>query len=228
MLGVELELASVPEGVRAGHYVLLSDPTPGADSAPVPFSIASAPRELPRLTLHYRPTPGSEDASRADALFVEGREIAVDLPHGACGVERPLARPLLILAGGTGIAQARSIVREHGRDPGVTLRLVWGARTPEELYLAGEFDAAAGEGFAWIGACETGAPPERRRGRVADVVAEEVAAGRLLLGDWDVLVAGGPPMVWGTVAALRPHGLVRERTRSDVFAYAPRDDLWSD
>jgi CDP-4-dehydro-6-deoxyglucose reductase len=228
VLGVELRLASVPEGVRAGHYVLLSDPAPGADAAPVPFSLASAPRELPRLTLHYRPTPGSEDASRADALFVAGRDIAVDLPHGECAVERPLPRPLLILAGGTGIAQARSIVREHGRDPGATLRLVWGARTPEELYLAGEFDAAAGAGFQWIGACEAGATADRRRGRVADVVAEEVAAGRLALGDWDVLVAGGPPMVWGTVAALRPHGLRRERTRSDVFAYAPRDDLWSD
>jgi hypothetical protein len=35
-------------------------------------------------------------------------------------------------------------------------------------------------------------------------------------------------MVWGTVEALRPHGLTEGRTRSDVFAYAPREDLWQD
>jgi CDP-4-dehydro-6-deoxyglucose reductase len=208
--------------------VLLCHP----DGARIPFSLASSPAELPELTLHYRSTPGSEDARRVDALLANGAPIEIDLPHGHCGVPAPLTAPLLMLAGGTGISQARSILRTHAQgEAGPPLRLYWGVARETDLYLATELDALAQDcpRFVWT-ACIEEASTERqddlRQGRLATVVAADVAAGRIDLGAWDLLLAGGPPMVWGTIEALRDLGLSRARTRADVFEYAPRDDLW--
>ena len=225
VVAVDIHLGALPEGVRAGHYLLLHHP----DGSTIPFSIASPPHELPALTLHYRPTPGSDDARRMDEILARPGPVTVDLPHGTCGVDADLLRPLVMLAGGTGIAQARSIALEIADQATADVHLYWGARTEADLYARTEFDALAARAarFTWTGAVET--PAEGlRSGTVAAVVAEDVAAGTLDLGAVDVLLCGGPPMVWATVAQLRGCGLTEARTRSDVFDYAPRDDLWSD
>lgn len=225
VLGVEIRLSRAPAGVSAGQYLLLIHP----DGSGIPFSIASPPSDLPTLTLHYRPTPGSDDARRVEEILARPGPVTVELPHGTCGVDAALERPLVMIAGGTGIAQARSIALEIAEGATRDLRLYWGARSAGDLYAREEFDALAAHAprFDWIGAVETPAA-DLRSGQVADVVAEDLAAGDLDLANADVLLCGGPPMVWATVARLRPLGLTEARTRSDVFDYAPRDDLWSE
>lgn len=225
MLEIRIRLDEVPRDLRAGHYVLLQHP----DGAAIPFSLASAPSALPELVLHYRATAGSEDARRVDEILGAGGRVVVEGPCGRCGIDA-IDAPLLILAGGTGISQARSILLEflpHGSAP---VRLYWGFAGMDDAYLREELDALAERvpEFEWTAAVEHEAPvgANLRPGRLADVVAEDIAAGRLDIGAFDVLVAGGPPMVWGTVEALRGVGLTEARTRADVFEYAPRDDLW--
>ncbi len=225
VLGVDIRLDGDPGPVLAGQYVLLVHP----DGSAIPFSLASPPRDLPQLTLHYRSTAGSDDARRMDEILARPGPITVELGHGDCGVRAPLARPLVMIAGGTGIAQARSIALELADRAEQDLVLYWGARSASELYAREEFDALAARSprFRWVAAVEH-ASEGARTGTAAAVVAEDVARGELDLGAVDVLLCGGPPMVWGTVEALRPHGLTEARTRSDVFAYAPREDLWQD
>jgi CDP-4-dehydro-6-deoxyglucose reductase len=227
ILSIRLQLAEMPEGVLAGHYVLLQHP----DGTDIPFSLASPPRDLPELHLHYQATAGSEDARRVDEILGAGGEVGVSLPHGRCGIEGPLTRPLLIIAGGTGMAQARSILLEHLPDATAPVRLYWGVVRADDLYLAAELDALARQwpSFRWFAAVEAGALVDGpgRRGRAADLVTADIDAGRLELRAWDVLLAGGPPMVWGTIEALGNAGLTEARTRADVFEYAPRDDLWT-
>lgn len=225
VLGVDIRLEGDADPVLAGQYVLLVHP----DGSAIPFSLASPPRDLPQLTLHYRSAAGSDDARRMDEILAHPGPVTVELGHGDCGVHAPLARPLVMVAGGTGIAQARSIALEHAETAARDLILYWGARSSAELYARDEFDALAEQAprFRWIAAVEDGSAGARS-GTAAAVVAEDVARGALDLGAADVLLCGGPPMVWGTIAALRPHGLVEAHTRSDVFAYAPREDLWQD
>ena len=227
ILSVHLQLAEMPEGVRAGHYVLLQHP----DGTDIPFSLASPPRDLPGLHLHYQATAGSEDARRVDEILGAGGKVGVSLPHGRCGIEGSPNQPLLIIAGGTGITQARSILLEHLPGADVPVRLYWGTPRAEDLYLAAELDALARQWseFDWFAAIETGALADGpcRRGRAADLVSADIDAGHLELDRWDVLLAGGPPMVWGTIRALEPAGLTAARTRADVFEYAPRDDVWA-
>lgn len=197
----------------------------GSDSA-IPFSIASAPEELPHLTLHYLAQAGVDEAARMDDLLKSETSVDVLLPCGDCGFSSPLSRPLLMLAGGSGIAGVRSLLRSLLPAP-VTMKLYWGAAGTEDLYLREELDALASRHaeFSWTPVSETAAD-DCRKGRIGEVVAEDVATGVLNLSDWEVLIAGGPPMVWGTVEALKSCGLTAAETRSDVFAYAPREDLW--
>ena len=225
VIAIDLLLGGPSPSFQPGQYLLVVDP----GGPPIAFSIASPPAALPRIALHYRPTPGSDDALRMDRLLKEGEKLTLDLPHGDCGVSHPLLRPLVLIAGGTGISQARSIVHALAHEAAASIHLYWGGASADALYARGEFDelAARTRRFAWTGAVErptTGL----RTGKVAEVVAEDVAAGQLDLGGCDVLLCGGPPMVWGTVSALRRIGLAEAQTRSDVFAYAPREDLWDD
>lgn len=229
VLEIELRLERSPVGVQAGHYLLLHHP----DGA-VPFSLASPPRQLPAITLHYQATGGSDDARRVDELLAAGGRIEVELPLGDCGFTAPLQRPLVMIAGGTGISQARALLLELLDTAAVPVRLYWGVGRDDDLYLADALDALQRQApdFRWHAAIEA-APAagdevraNARRGRAGDLVLEDLRAGALSLEGSDVLVCGGPPMVWGTVALLRDHGLAEAQCRSDVFAYAPRDDLW--
>ncbi|MCC5888838.1 MAG: hypothetical protein JJT88_20555 [Gammaproteobacteria bacterium] len=205
-----------------GQYLQIID---GVDSF-IPFSIASSPDELPQITLHYLAQTGADDAARMDVILETQSSVDLLLPCGDCGFSDPLVRPLLALAGGSGIAGIRSLLRTL-LPAQVDLRLYWGAATAEDLYLRWELDELASrhERFTWTPVSEAAAPG-CRTGRIGEVVAEDVASGALELSDWEVLIAGGPPMVWGTVEVLKPWGLTRSQARSDVFAYAPRADLW--
>lgn len=197
----------------------------GTDAV-IPFSIASAPAELPHLTLHYLAQAGADDALRMDTLLASESSVDILLPCGDCGFASPLRRPLLMLAGGSGIAGVRSLLRSLLPAP-VSMKLYWGAAESEDLYLREELDALAArhDEFTWTPVAES--PAEGcRKGLVGEVVAEDIAAGLLDLSAWEVLIAGGPPMVWGSVEVLKTCGLTAEQTRSDVFAYAPREDLW--
>lgn len=219
--GIQLYAPDAPHFLP-GQYLQIID----REDSLIPFSIASAPDELPRITLHYLAQAGANDAARMDAILDTRGHIELLLPLGDCGFSKPLTRPLLLLAGGSGIAGVRSLLRTLLPAP-VPMKVYWGAATPLDLYLRPELDALSLEHpeFSWTAVAER-ADSTCRSGRVGEVVAEDVAAGTLDLSRWEVLIAGGPPMVWGTVELLRPCGLTRAQTRSDVFAYAPREDLW--
>ncbi len=220
---IRLQAREQPVPFLGGQYLLIQHP----DGSVIPFSIASAPSEWPLLTLHYLAQAGSDDALRMDDLLVEGRSLELELPHGDCGIAEPLARPLLLLAGGSGVAQARGILRSLLPRTQQSLRLYWGAEGLADLYLAAELNALARAHacFSWEGVTEQG-DPGTRQGLVSDAVISDLARGALRLDEWDVLIAGGPAMVWGTVAALLPHGLRQQQTRADAFSYAPRGDVW--
>ena len=227
VLALDFDLAGQRATFLPGQYLAVVT----EDGSEVPFSIASTPAELPGLTLHYRPTPDSDDARRMDALVAKARrapvEVALSLPLGECGVAAPTQRPLLLVAGGTGISQAWSVARALAPLTTEAIRLYWGARSADDLYLRRGFDelAAACARFTWVGISEAPAA-DLRSGLTADVVAADAAAGIIDLATSDVLLCGGPPMVWATVERLRDAGLTADNCRADVFDYAPRDDLW--
>lgn len=115
-----------------------------------PYSIASAPFEAARdgaieLLIQV------EDAGGPDPhleLAEPGRAIDIEGPFGAFGIPSPLTnRPMLFVAGGTGIAPLRSMILEVlYRDPLAHPSVLYSARAPEELAYREELEGLAEAG----------------------------------------------------------------------------------
>src|SRR6056300_445781 len=186
VLSLALRLRSPAPPMAPGQYVCIGAP----GEARLPLSLASDPADLPALTLHFQPTPGHSDSAYLLDLLEQGAPLAVDLPHGECAFAEPLTQPLLLLGGGTGITQLRSVVlaqlRLGGQD-GPPLRLYWGALSSEGIYLKDELDllAEAYPRFSWVGCAEADVREDStlREGRVSNAVLSDIEAGRLTLSD---------------------------------------------
>ena len=107
----------------------------------VPYSIASAPHEVEQ-TGQLEFLMKVESSGRWGHLFdriARGQRVAVDGPFGSFAFPaRTGSRPLLFIAGGTGIAPVRSMVtyalaREHG-----PIKLLYSAKASAELAYATE------------------------------------------------------------------------------------------
>ncbi len=104
------------------------------------YSLASPPREVGEaglLELHIRLVPGGlfttqvfETMKVKDILRFEG-------PHGGFFLREESAKPMILLASGTGFAPIKSIV-EYSLAKGLTrpMTIYWGCRKPEDLYLS--------------------------------------------------------------------------------------------
>jgi len=196
---------------RPGQYLEVVHPE-GA----IPLSIASAPERLPELHLHYRSTPGFDEATRLDALLETGEPLAIRGPGGDVALPRPLAGPVLIAAGGTGIAQAMSFIDAwHFAPPDSQVTLLWCADTETDFYLRDELDALDAP---WL-----------ERMLVADDDRDATNRGLVWLRerapelfDSHVVLAGGPGFVYAVFDTLVEAGVDPVRMQSDVFSYAPR------
>lgn len=200
---------------RAGQYLTVAHPDGG-----IPLSIASAPRRLPLLHLHYRSTPGNPEAARMDALLDGGSTLEISGPAGSVGLEPPGAGPTLIVAGGTGIAQAFGLVdalpdrAEHG-----DLTVLWCADRQDDFY---QQDALAGRA-----ALVTIADPRRDEDNAALAWLRR-HGGRFAAAGSQVVVCGAPAFVYAACDALHAAGVPTSRLQSDVFDYAPRPGSGSD
>ena len=188
------------------------------------FSIASPPHDSEQIELHVRRVPGG---SFTGALFETLRTGALLRIEGPIGqfIYRESASPVLLIAGGTGFAPIKSILR-HALERGSTreLHFYWGARRGVDLYEEGavldwvrqypqlKFTAVLSE----VGADEA-IDGHRRAGWVH----EAVLADHPTLAQFDVYAAGPPAMVEAIRATFPMRGVSEERLHFDSFDYAP-------
>jgi NAD(P)H-flavin reductase len=202
---------------RAGQYLKVVHP----HGDEIPYSIANAPG-ADVLELHYQPIEGTADARLMNALLGD-ETLDIVMPFGDCVADRPLARPLVITAAATGYAQARSVLEDLLTQPlPCAVHLYWGAQSASELYDAERLAelASATSNFHFHAVAEAAHDEwEGRRGTVARAIREDFSD----LSTVDLMLCGGPSMVYATFDALTEIGLVRDNARSDVFSYAPRD-----
>jgi CDP-4-dehydro-6-deoxyglucose reductase, E3 len=187
------------------------------------FSIASPPHDAARLELHVRRAPGGGFSDAVfDALPV-GSLLRIEGPVGQFFYE-PSAAPLLLIAGGTGFAPIKSLLRhvlevERSTRP---LHLYWGARTAQDVYEHETVRrwAAAHPNLHYVPVLS--APVEDtgwRGGWVHDAAAGDLGAE---LARHDVYVAGPPALVEAVRTGFPELGVEPGRIRFDSFDYAPR------
>lgn len=204
---------------QAGQYldVLL------ADEQRRSFSIASPPHDARLIELHIRHAPGGVFTT---ALFEKtgiGALLRVEGPLGQF-VYQPSTAPLLLIAGGTGFAPIKSILR-HVLETGIVrpVELYWGVREAADLYEDAELLALA-QRHAQLRYCgvlshaKAAAAAHQRLGWVHEAVLADHAD----LAAWDIYVAGPPALVEAVRAQYPAQAARPERIFFDSFDYAPR------
>jgi ferredoxin-NADP reductase len=212
---VRVALDGAPFAYRAGQSASISeDPAqPGT-----PYSMASAPCET--AATGYLEFLVKVDGSNRFGARVSHLEPGIPLSVGpAVGrftVADPQTRhPLLFIAGGTGIAPLRSMIREclHAgrRDP---IALVYSARTPEEFAYVEELRSLDAGGRIALTLTLTGDAQEWRhaRGRTGDKHLADLATPHTLC-----FICGPPSMVTDVPQALIRLGVPREQIRTEEW-----------
>lgn len=197
---------------RSGQYLEVLHPR-GA----IPLSIASAPNRLPELHLHYLSVAGVAEAARMDELLRQSNSLEVRGPAGDVGLTLPLTSPALLVAGGTGIAQAMSFIDSFTmKDPGDRVTLLWCADVEGDFYLREALDSL---NAPWL-ETELIADPERSERNRA--LAWLHRHGSAFAGSGAVVLSGSPGFVYAAFDTLLGAGVTAEQMQSDVFSYAPR------
>jgi CDP-4-dehydro-6-deoxyglucose reductase len=194
------------------------------------FSIASPPHDAQLIELHVRRVSGGgfterlfggEDGS-AGAPLAAGSLLRIEGPLGQF-VYRAGAGPLVMVAGGTGFAPLKSILR-HVLETGIRrpIHLYWGARHQQDLYEEERV-------LEWLGRFAqltyTAVLSEATRIEATHQrtgwVHEAVLADHPSLAGTEVYAAGPPAMIEALRASFPRHGLEPGRLYFDSFDYAP-------
>ena len=183
------------------------------------YSIASPPSQARRIELQIRRTPGGlatdgwifKDLAVGDALALAG-------PFGRFFFRERIAKPALLIAGGTGLSPIDSMIR-HVLETGLDRRLILfqGARAKADLYDVARFRALAAEHpdrFEYHPCVSEGDWDEAAAGHAPDVLAASLPtfAGHV------AYVCGPPVMVEAAFKTLMKGRLFpRDIYREDFF-----------
>jgi CDP-4-dehydro-6-deoxyglucose reductase len=202
---------------RAGQYLEVVH-----REGTIPLSIASGPRRLPELHLHYRSTPGVREAAWMDELLEHGGPLTVRGPAGDVMLPETDDLPLLLVAGGTGISQVCALIDqlviEPVRAPVTTL---WCVDAAEDLYCRAELDAIRRPWLELECIVDARRGPDNAGIRRLAGIGRRLAAGPATAAPW-ILLAGSPGFVYAASDALTGAGVDAARLHADAFAWAPR------
>jgi len=205
-----------PIHFQAGQYVQLEIPGLGESRA---FSIANSPASVEKtreIELNVRIVDGGKGTGFLHHTLKAGDTLRLTGPYGRFFVRQSAKRPMVFMAGGSGLSSPRSMILDL-LEGGCTLpiTLVYGQRSNAELYYDAEFRALAekhanfgyvpalsgeNEGSDWTGA----------RGFVHDAAKAHFGAS---FAGQHAYLCGPPPMVEACIGTLM-QGRLFER---DIF-----------
>jgi len=215
-LGVQLD---EPMPYKAGQFANVG--IEGLDGMVRSYSFAAPARGDGQVSFLVRKVPGGRFSSRVSDQDLVGRAVRVDGPSGDFWL-RPSGAPLLLVAGGSGLAPILAILHE-ALSAGVSrsATLLFGAREARDLYALEEIESiarqwrgafrfvpvlsAAGDDATWTG----------QRGLVTEKIQGLLEPGS------HALLCGPPAMVDGAVAVLREQGVRRDDIHFDRFTIRP-------
>lgn len=210
-----------PFDFLAGQYAQIEFVAPDGSKVERPYSIANSPSASRRdavLEFHVRALEGSTSASIVSShRLAIGDLLRIKGPHGTSGMIGLPRRPLLLIAGGTGLGPMLAIAEETAalgaRQP---VRLYVGARTAQDVYCESRIRALKTQHpdfRAEIVLSLLEASPQYRVGLVTDAVAHDLQE----LARFDVYMAGPPAMVESAGRLLLARGVDPRSIHSDDF-----------
>jgi len=111
-----------------------------------PFSIANAPLNGTDIELHIGSLPENTYAMQVIEKMQSAEDIYVEIGNGNAFLQEGSVRPIIIVAGGTGFAYAKSLVEQAIRlKLNVPIHLFWGVRVRSYLYFEKKMRQLAAE-----------------------------------------------------------------------------------
>jgi CDP-4-dehydro-6-deoxyglucose reductase len=207
-----------PFAFLAGQYVdfLLED---GRRRS---YSMANPPHEAERLELHVRRVAGGDFTRQVFEDLGERSLLRLEGPLGGFWLREDDGRPIVMVAGGTGYAPIKSMLRHlmHSNSTR-TVELYWGVRRPRDLYEGAQVAAwaAVHDWLRFVPVMSAPQPEDGWHGR-AGWVHEAVLDDHPSLAEVDVYAAGPPPMIAVIQELFPAHGLPAGRLFFDSFEFA--------
>lgn len=204
-----------PIAYRAGQFANVAiEGLPGAVRS---YSFATPPSDDGRVEFFVRRVPGGAFSSYVDDYDVVGRSVRVDGPLGDFWL-RPSDAPLLLVAGGSGLAPILALLKEAlARGVSRSVTLLFGARERRDLYATDDIAAIAEE---WQGAfrfvpvlsdAKDDASWTGARGLVTDAIDE------LLEDGAHAYLCGPPAMIDRAIERLKARGVDAANVHFDRF-----------
>jgi ferredoxin-NAD(P)+ reductase (naphthalene dioxygenase ferredoxin-specific) len=209
--GVRLAVeAGGPMSFSAGQYAELEF-APGLSRH---YSMANTPAE-PELVFHIRHLPGGRTSRHVAAQLKAGDQVKASGPLGVSYLRDNHRGPVLLVAGGSGLAPIQSILRtllQRGHEAPV--KLYFGVRSERDLYhedlLKGL--AARHSNFEYrVVLSEQIGARGRRYGLVHETIDLPIPQ------DVMAYLAGPPVMVEAASALLGSHGVAPRQIHADAF-----------
>ncbi len=195
----------------AGQYVNLG--VPGTDRRRS-YSFANPPGVTDRLSFYVKVLEAGAMSEYVSGRAKPGDEMPITGPFGHFYL-RPPVRPIVMVAGGTGLAPMLSmfahLVGSGGTDQ--PIRLLYGANTPDELFA---LDGLSREGLSITAelAVVDGAPGwDGHVGHVTELLRPEHVGA----GDVDAYLCGPPPMIEAGETWLLSNGVEAARIHAEKF-----------
>jgi len=188
-----------------------------------PFSIANGPQPDGTIELHVRHVAGGGFTSWVADQLAVGDELRIEGPLGTFVAREDSERPMIFMAGGTGIAPVKAIV-EHFIALGTrrAMDVYWGVRHAGDLYLLPQIAQWQRQAPQLrFHAVLSEAEPAVAAGLRAGLVHEAVLADHPELSAYDVYMSGPPAMIDIARHRFVAAGLPEDRLYYDSFDYAP-------
>jgi NAD(P)H-flavin reductase/ferredoxin len=176
---------------RAGQYLRVI--MPDGDSRN--FSMANPPQQSDGAELHIRHVAGGRFSETVLASLTTTDKLDIEIPFGEFFLREDAAKPIVLVATGTGFAPIKSIVEDMiKRGIRRPTRLYWGARGEADLYMPGLIAKWTTQAN-WLRIMpvlsEAGVNWPGRRGLVHCAVLEEIPD----LSPYQVYACGNPFMI---------------------------------
>ena len=193
------------------------------------YSMASQPGQ-DLMEFHIRVVPGGTASQYVATRLKVGDSVEVRGPFGEAywpGAEGVQRGPLLLLAGGTGLAPILSVLDaalKDGIEP-QQIHVYHGVRHERDLYAGAKLVARArSHGFRFTPVYSEGDQTDARTGLLHEAVGEDFHD----LADAHIFVAGPPPMVDAVKTTAQQRGASADRVRADAFyaAEPEKKSLW--
>jgi len=211
--GVHLAVeAGGPLTFSAGQYAQLEF-APGLSRH---YSMANTPDE-PELVFHVRHMPGGRTSSYVTERLKIGDKVKVSGPFGIAYLRERHAGPVMLIAGGSGLAPIQSIAFTLlGGGCEQPVALYFGVRSERDLYHEALLKnlAARHSNFRYhIVLSEQKGDGSRRYGQVHEAVDADLISTENLIA----YLAGPPVMVEAATALLGMRGLAPRQIHADAF-----------